>query len=246
VVDRQFCEPGLAAVYDRFCPWDLRRDFAFYLPLVMGSARVLDVGCGTGLLLRRARETGHRGDLCGIDPAGAMLEQARVRSDVEWIHGTLSSVEWNRSFDLVVMTGHAFQVLVDDEELRTTLATAASLLTSAGRFAFETRNPGARGWEDWTPEHAVEVVSATGAVVRMAHEVVAPFDGRTVSFTATFTSPAWDHAEVSHSTLRFLDAAQLDRFLAGAGLAVAERFGDWDRSPLTGTSPEIITIAQRA
>ncbi len=33
---------------------------------------------------------------------------------------------------------------------------------------------------------------------------------------------------------------------ADAGLNVEEQYGDWDRSPLTAASPEIITIARRA
>jgi hypothetical protein len=37
----------------------------------------------------------------------------------------------------------------------------------------------------------------------------------------------------------------LSSFLSGAGLVIEEQFGDWDRSPLTDTSPEIITIARR-
>ncbi|MFI1396091.1 hypothetical protein [Streptomyces sp. NPDC020681] len=36
------------------------------------------------------------------------------------------------------MTGHAFQVLVEDDELRTALAAVRSALTGEGRFAFET------------------------------------------------------------------------------------------------------------
>jgi SAM-dependent methyltransferase len=54
-----------------------RGDFGFYLPLVMEAASVLDVGCGTGMLLRRARAEGHAGRLCGLDPAAAMLDVAR-------------------------------------------------------------------------------------------------------------------------------------------------------------------------
>jgi hypothetical protein len=49
-----------------------------------------------------------------------------------------------------------------------------------------------------------------------------------------------------HRVLRFLDAATLDGFLAEAGLTVAARYGDWDRTPLTPTAPEIITVARRA
>ena len=52
--DRLFAEERLAALYDLFCPWDPRGDFGFYFPLVMAATSVLDVGCGTGMLLRRA------------------------------------------------------------------------------------------------------------------------------------------------------------------------------------------------
>jgi len=44
------------------------------------------------------------------------LDQARRRSDIEWVHGDLSSVRWDGEFDLVVMTGHAFQEFVADDD----------------------------------------------------------------------------------------------------------------------------------
>jgi SAM-dependent methyltransferase len=246
VVDHLFSEPRLAVLYDRWHPWEQRADFAFYVPLVLDASSVLDVGCGTGELLRVAREQGHGGRLCGLDPAAAMLDQARSRTDVEWVLGDLSVVTFEREFDLVVMTGHAFQVLVTDDELRVALAAGQRALRPGGRFVFETRNPTARGWEAWAPEHAVELVADDGAIVRAAHRVVAPFDGRTVTFTVTFTSAAWPEPRVSHSTLRFLAPRQLDGFLAGAGLRVTERFGDFDRQPLTEASPEIVVVAERA
>lgn len=244
MVDRLFTERSLTELYDVFCQG--RGDFGFYLPLVMSAETVLDVGCGTGELLRLARQAGHTGRLCGLDPADAMLDQARTRSDIEWILGDLASVDWDQEFDLVVMTGHAFQVFVEDDEVRASLAAIRSALTQDGRFAFETRNPLVRGWEGWTPDHAVEVTDGDGAVVRMAHEVETPVEGDVVRFTTTFTSLNWDRPQVSRSTLRFLDADSLVSFLSGAGLAIEEQFGDWERQPLTGTSPEIITIATRA
>ncbi len=244
MVDRQFAEPCLAGLYDHFCPWDPRGDFGFYLPLVMGAQSILDVGCGTGMLLHRARDEGHEGRLCGLDPAAGMLGVAQQRDDVEWILGDLDSTEWGQTrFDLIVMTGHAFQVLVSDEDLSDALAAIRSLLAPDGRFGFETRNPLVREWEAWTPANAVEV-DAGGTLVRMEHHVDT-VEAETVAFTTTFTSPGWDGPEVSRSTLRFLTAEGLASFLARAGLEIEDQFGDWDRSPLTGSSPEIITIARR-
>jgi len=242
MVDRLFREPSLTELYDAFCVG--RRDFGFYLPLVISAASVLDVGCGTGELLRLARRSGHSGRLCGLDPADAMLDQARKQEDVEWVLGDLSSVDWEREFDLIVMTGHAFQVLVEDDQIRDALGAIRSALTDSGRFVFETRNPGVREWESWVPENAVTVEHG-GKAVTMAHQVEEPVIGDVVSFTATFSSPSWDCSQVSRSTLRFLSEDKLSGFLDGAGLVIEEQFGDWERQPLTSTSSEIITVARR-
>jgi len=245
MVDRLFSEPHLAQLYDHLSPPERRDDFAFYLPMIMSAQSVLDVGCGTGALLHQAREAGHTGRLMGLDPAGGMLDVARKRSDIEWIRGDLSAIDRDQEFDLIVMSGHAFQVFVQDDELRVALAAIRSALTDDGRFAFETRNPLARAWERWTPEHGVDFMDAAGTSVRFVAQVEIPVETDIVRFTTTYSSHAWDRPQVSHSTLRFLDAGALSSFLAEAGLTIEERFGDWDRRPLTEASPEIITIARR-
>lgn len=243
MADLLFSDTDLAALYDAMNPG--RADYDFYRPLVMAAPSVLDVGCGTGSMLHEARDAGHRGRLCGLDPAPGMLAQARRRDDVEWVLGDLSSVAWDAEFELVVMTGHAFQVFLYDDALRQALASIRAALRPGGRFAFETRNPSARAWEAWETEVRGAVDGPDGAKVRMSRKVTKPFDGRLVSFSHTFESAAWDEPRVSHSTLRFIGKADLDAELARAGLAPEAQFGDWDGSPLTETSPEIITIARR-
>ena len=245
MIEHQFSEDRLAALYDVFYPPARRDDFAFYLPLVMSARSVLDVGCGTGALLHLARDAGHSGRLCGLDPAAGMLNRARQRPDIEWVHGDLSSADWDREFDLVVMTGHAFQELVKDDEIRAALAAIRSALNDGGRFAFETRNPLVRAWEQWATQYTAEVTDAAGTIVRCDYRVEEPIEGDVVRSVSTFTSPGWDHPEVSRGSLRFVAADALSSFLAGAGLAIEAQFGDWPRTPLTDTSPEIITIARK-
>ncbi len=138
-----------------------------------------------------------------------MLEQARKRSDIEWILGDLTSVSWEREFDLIVMSGHAFQVFVEDDELRTALVAIRSALTEDGRFAFETLNPLVREWERWATEYTTQVTDSTGAVVRAECEVELPIEGDVVRFSYTFTNSSWRQPQVSRSTLRFLDVDSL-------------------------------------
>ncbi|HEX5404879.1 MAG TPA: class I SAM-dependent methyltransferase [Pseudonocardiaceae bacterium] len=242
MVDHQFADLDLASLYDTECPWDERDDFGFYLPLVMAAGSVLDVGCGTGALLHRARDDGHTGRLCGIDPADGMLAQARKRSDIEWTLGDLTWVAWEQEFDLILMSGHAFQVFLTDDELRIALAAIRAALTDDGCFVFETRNPLVRGWERWVPANVADI-GDTG--IRRWHDVDLPVHGELVSFTTTYTAGGWDGPRHSRSTLRFLGQERLAQFLTDAGLVIQAQYGDWDRQPVTDTSPEIITVATR-
>ncbi len=152
-----YTDEEAAALYDVLNPWGPSDDF--YLALVMGAESVLDVGCGTGALLHRARQAGHAGRLCGVDPDPAMLGVARRRADIEWVTATAAAMAWDREFALAIMAGHAFQVLVDDDELRASLTAIRRALADGGRFAFETRNPLAREWESWTPHNAIDMLA---------------------------------------------------------------------------------------
>ncbi|WP_033286823.1 class I SAM-dependent methyltransferase [Streptomyces sp. NRRL F-525] len=244
MVDRSFADPSLAALYDTLNPWGPGDDFC--LGLVMSADSVLDVGCGTGRLLGRARQEGHRGRLMGLDPAAAMLVRARAHEPgVEWVLGDLRAREWHGEFELAVMTGHAFQVLLGDEELRIALRAVRAALVAGGRFMFETRNPGARAWERWTPERVREIPDGRGGVVRVWHEVESVAAGEErVTFTETFEGAQWERPQVDRTTLRFLDTDTLDGFLGEAGFVVVERYGDWGRGELALGSPEIITVAE--
>jgi SAM-dependent methyltransferase len=231
----------VAALYDVLNAWGPSDDF--YLELVMEARSVLDVGCGTGTLLHRARRAGHAGRLCGLDPDPAMLGRARRYGDVEWAAGTAASMTWDGEFHLAVMTGHAFQVLIGDDELRASLHAIHRALAPGGRFAFETRNPLARAWESWHPGNPTEVVDPSGRPLRILYEVES-VAGDVVTLTETTADPDGARLRVDRASLRFLDAGTLDGFVAEAGFETEERYGGWSREPFEPASPEIITIAR--
>jgi len=163
-------DPQIAAIYEMTNP--LAEDGEFYLSLAgTHSCSVLDLGCGTGTLCCALGQRGHR--VTGVDPAAAMLAIARSKpyaEHVEWIESSAQEYRSQRRFDLVIMTGHAFQVLLRDNEMLAALETMQRHLKEGGRVAFESRNPHVDWVGAWTGRSRVlsdgqitETITITGA-----------------------------------------------------------------------------------
>jgi SAM-dependent methyltransferase len=232
--------PEAAELYNAMNPWSGRADDWFYLDLVLGASAVLDVGCGTGTLLSQARAAGHTGRFVGFDPDADMLAQARGHAGIEWLLGDMSTLHWDREFDLAVMTGHAFQCLLTDSEVLTTLCGVRDALKPGGRFVFETRNPLVREWERWS-EGGFEF-PWEGQPVRVFYDVQ-PIVGDVVDVVENIVADQWRRADAGQ--LRFLSAERLSELVAESGLELAEQYGAWDREPFTPDSAEIISVLRR-
>lgn len=236
-----YADPRLAALYDALNP--AGASTAFYLGLPGAPpARILDMGCGTGLLACEFATRGH--DVTGADPAAAMLATARGRpgsDQVRWIQADAAGLATGTRFDLIIMTGHVFQLLLEDRDVRAALRALARHLAPDGRLAFETRNPAVREWQDWNPRDTRERVEAAG-VVADVHYDISSVAGELVTYETCFDFTGGDRVVVP-DTLRFMDQAQVAAFLAEAGLAQVTWYGDWDRSPCRPGSPEIIADA---
>jgi SAM-dependent methyltransferase len=244
VVDPAYSDPRLAALYDTMNPWGPDDDY--YLALIRTARSVLDLGCGTGQLLRRAAADGHPGVLVGVDPAEAMLAQAKREADtVDWRLDDARTVDIGHRFDLVIMTGHAFQELLTDEDVRMVLSNVRRHLRPGGRFAFETRNPAYRAWERWAAERSATHVGPDGQRVEVEFSPSRTIDPDLVEFSATVRFADASDPLASASTIRFIDPERLRTLLEEEGFHIDGWYGDWDRTPVTDSSPEVIVVATR-
>ncbi len=235
-----YSDADAAELYDLLNPWGKSDDF--YLSFVMDAGSVLDVGCGTGGLLAKARAEGHTGPLAGIDPDAAMLERARRRvPDVEWVEGKAADIAWVGEFELAVMASNAFQFLVTD--LEESLQRIRAALVDRGRFVFGTRNPEVREWESWNPSNPYDVVDHNGRELRMIYHVET-VEGDVVTFTETTALRDDTPLRTDRASLNFLGVDTLNAVLTTAGFAVEAQYGDWSRGPLTSASEDIITVAR--
>jgi ubiquinone/menaquinone biosynthesis C-methylase UbiE len=220
-------------------------DDRFYQDLAAPPPKViLDMGCGTGRLASELALCGH--SVTGADPAAAMLDIARRRTGggkVAWVQSDAGSFATMTRFDLVIMTGHAFQKLLTDDEIKAALNNFARHLKPDGMLAFETRNPARREWEEWIPHLSRETVSLPdGSRVEVHNDIRSIADDLVTYETHVSFGP--DDKVVGADTLRFVGADDLAQHLKDQGFLRQTWYGNWDRSPVGSDSPELIVLAQ--
>jgi SAM-dependent methyltransferase len=239
-----YTNPRLVALYDTLNP--AAADTAFYLALAAGKDRVVDLGCGTGLLACEIAVQGAR--VIGIDPAAAMLQVARTRPHaerVDWIEGDARALALLPPADLVVMTGHVAQVFIDDSVLLETLKAARYALRTGGALAFESRNPAARAWEAWTPACSRRNIGVEGiGEVDVWLDNVTESPHSVVRFRTHYKFLASGNELISESALRFRSQDELAALLDQAGFGHLDWFGDWERAGVSADSRELIVVAQ--
>lgn len=239
-MDTHYTNPKLAALYDESNHWSVDNDF--YLSLADGGCfNILDVGCGTGLMCNRYASLGHK--VTGIDPAASMLHVASQKpcsGQIEWQQSTAQTYSSNKRYDLIIMTGHAFQALLTDIEIEGTFAMMATHLADGGRLVFESRNPEF----DWLPVwngnrtlHTVDGPVNEQIIYRGFKDQIMEFDMNYKIQSDSF---------VSHSKIRFMPRSDIVGKLSEVGLAVESIYGDWQQQAFDRyKSKEMIFMAKR-
>lgn len=144
---------------------------------------------------------------------------------MEWVECSAESFR-SEKFDLIIMTGHTFQVFLDRAQVSAVLDVVRMHLAEAGRFVFESRNP-ARDWKArW---HGGVAKFQFGARTVLQKRDVISASADRVAFETSYTID--DSTLVSKSELAFWTRAEIERLLAESGLNVLEVYGDWDHSP---------------
>jgi hypothetical protein len=172
----------------------------------------------------------------GADPAEAMLRVARSRVDGD-------KVSWIRS------DGQSLRLpqLLTDDDAVALLRTAAHHLNAEGRFVFETRNPAARAWLSWTPEHSRRTIhSFQHGWVSLFYDAQAEPANGIVTIREHYHLLNKGVRRVGRNHIRFVNQEHLARLLTKAGLAAVAWYGDWASRDFSPTSKEIIVVTRRA
>src|ERR1035437_7183999 len=117
--------------------FDYDQEFLYYDVLLKsnGCNKILEIGCGSGMLARRFISNGY--DYVGLDLFNEMLEIARleVKKD-KFIQCDMRNVSFQKQFDAVMITGRSIAYVTENKGIIDTLKGVHESLVDNGLFVF--------------------------------------------------------------------------------------------------------------
>ena len=117
--------------------FDYDKEFYFYDSLLKAHncQKILEIGCGSGMLARRFLGNGY--DYLGLDLFDEMLEIARreVKSD-RFIRCDMRNLSFNLQFEAILITGRSISYVIENKGIIDTLTGVHKSLKDDGLFVF--------------------------------------------------------------------------------------------------------------
>jgi SAM-dependent methyltransferase len=209
-----------------------------FLAELAGDGRALELGIGTGRLALPLSRRGIR--VAGIELSAAMVEHLhsqRGSADIDVTIGDFSTTRVNGTFTLAYLVRNTIMNLTTQDAQVECFLNVARHLETGGFFVIEVIVP---PWQRLPPGETVIAFDVSPAHLGFDEVDVATqnswshhywfVDGETKTFSAPFRN-VWP--------------SELDLMARLAGMALCDRWSDWNREPFTSTSRSHISVWQK-
>lgn len=200
------------------------------------QAKILDLGCGTGILAAELARNGHK--VRGIDISRKMVERAIMKSagmyNLRFQVGDMQEFAADKDLGVILCTGNAINYVTNTIHMMNMMDRIRRHLRMLGYFVFD------------TVTERYFTGNGNGSTERKMNEetFVQSIEYNQKQKIASLTFEFPDGVSETH-TLRPWTVPELKGFLARARLRVVHEFSDFDRSPVTPASERVICVTQK-
>ncbi|WP_010097976.1 class I SAM-dependent DNA methyltransferase [Ornithinibacillus scapharcae] len=208
---------------------------------------IIDLACGTGRATIPMADVAER--VIGVDIHPGMLDQARMKSTnlpIKWVEQDCTQLNLEVQSPLIYMVGNSFQHFLTNEAQDLLLSSVHNHLEDGGVFIFSTRFPSKeellqpaeeeywRSYQDPTTGHHVDVytISNYDQIAQVQH------------YTTIRRSAEMPESRTEIS-LRYVYPKEMKRLAEAHGFEVLHMFQDWEETPLSNDSYDMICVLKK-
>ncbi len=230
-------------------------EFPFLLKWAINTqGTIIDLACGTGRLTIPLAENGCK--LIGVDIHKGMLNEARRKTShlalpIEWIEQDCTKLNVPSKSNLIYSVGNAFQHFLTNQSQDELLSSVHKQLQFGGIFIFGTRFPSVEEllqpsteeyWRTYTDSETSQIVdlytiSQYDALNQIQHYTTIRkyknSDGQIVDEKRT------------NICLRYVFPKEMERVLHDNGFEIVSVYQDWNETPATNDSHELIYVCKK-
>ncbi len=227
------------------------------------GGKTLELGCGTGRIAIPMAMSGV--DVTGLDNSEAMLERCRekmravgeTRGALTLVHADMADFDLGTQFSFIAMTYRTFMHLLTVEDQQRCLAAVRRHLRDNGLFVLNS----------WVPKRSLIARTVAGPGAGIFHTIgkyPIPGTGNAVLHQQCVTCDESNHLLVERHKIRELDAKgtvlyevtlpvtralttpeEMNKLVRLCGFHVDALFGDFDCTPFTEKSSEMVWIMRK-
>ena len=236
-----------AELYDLVAPPDAAME-RFYVEAAGGPGqRVLELACGSGRFTAPLAASGAL--VIGGDLAEPMLARARAAvaergASADFVQLDMRDFVLGRHFDAIVITANSLMHLHSRADFARACSTIRQHLAPGGRLLFDVFVPSARLLSLPAGQRELLGVFQHPQLGEVSIEETISYDPITQVSRADWYWSTAERRDFRHTPLelRQIFPQELPLLLEAGGLRLVERFGDFDRTPLTAASHRQVCI----
>ncbi|MBU9711904.1 class I SAM-dependent methyltransferase [Evansella tamaricis] len=213
---------------------------------------IIDLACGTGRVTIPMSQNGYT--LIGVDIHKGMLKEAKNKSTnldlpIEWIEQDGTQLNLNVKSSFIYSVGNSFQHFLTNEAQDQFLSSVNNHLEHDGVFIFGTRFPSVEEllqpskeeyWKTYTDSDALTVdvytISDYDSLTQIQHYTTIRkyrnADGKV-------------NEKRTHINLRYVFPKEMERILSINGFEVLHLYSNWEESPITQNSTEMVYVCKK-
>ncbi|HWL23471.1 MAG TPA: class I SAM-dependent methyltransferase [Ureibacillus sp.] len=254
MVNNNFEEYDNPSLYDKE-----NENYIAELPFLLewaskNDGTIIDLACGTGRVTIPLAQEGYK--LIGVDIHKGMLETAIRKSSnrnlqIEWVEQDCTNFNLNLKSKLIYCVGNSFQHFLTNESQDQFLSSVTNHLEEDGVFIFGTRFPSPeellqpsqeeywRSYIDSDTNYTVDVYTLSNydSLNQIQHY-------STIRKYKNMEKELIDELK-TNIRLRYVFPKEMERLLYSNGLEMIHLYKDWNKTPITNDSYEMIYVCKK-